>query len=154
VVGLTLRLVFPSERYPPDEQQALRHATSELQAARARVERDAARALEEMRGQLIAELLPVLDNFDRSISAGAAGDDGVRLVRDQLEGVLRGYGLERFDAVGAPFDPRAHDAIAVTDVDDHRRDGVVVEQWEPGYRFGDRMLRPARVVVGRARRSA
>jgi len=86
-----------------DERQALRRASVELEAARARVERDAERIHDETRTRLVAELLPVLDNLDRAIAAG----DGVRLVREQLAGVLRGYGLERFDAAGGGEDPEA-----------------------------------------------
>ena len=72
---------------------------------------------------------------------------GVRQVRAQLEGVLRNYGLERFDAVGLKFDPRVHDAVAVIDVPEPARDGVVVEQLEAGCRSGERVLRPALVTV-------
>ncbi len=141
----------PQPAHVPDPKQELRRAAAELDAARARVERDAARELADSRAKLIVELLPVLDNLDRAIAG--SDDQGVRLVRTQLEGVLRGYGLERFEAVGERFDPRCHDAIAVTDVADPARDGVVVEQWQPGYRLGDRLMRPARVQVGRWRPS-
>jgi molecular chaperone GrpE (heat shock protein) len=130
-----------------DERQALRRASAELEAARARVERDAERIHDETRTRLVAELLPVLDNLDRAIAAG----DGVRLVREQLAGVLRGYGLERFDAAGARFDPREHEAMSMVPVDSPAADGTVVEQWQPGYRIGGRLLRPARVSVGRYR---
>jgi molecular chaperone GrpE len=75
----------------------------------------------------------------------------MKLVRAQLEGVLRGYGLERFDAPGARFDPREHEAMDVAAVDDPELDGTVVAQWEAGYRFGDRVLRPARVTVAKLR---
>lgn len=138
-------------------QSPVIQALAELEAAKARVDRDAARARDELRSQLVAELLPVLDNLDRSIAAGSAGGDGavlegVRLVRAQLAGVLRSYGLERYDVLGEVFDPREHDAVSVQEVEGPALDGVVVDQWEPGYRIGDRLLRPARVVVGRHRR--
>jgi molecular chaperone GrpE len=135
-------------------QSPVIQALADLEAARARVDRDAARVKDELRAQLVAELLPVLDNLDRSIAAG--GDEsvveGVRLVRAQLMGVLHKYGLERFDVLGEPFDPRAHDAMSVVDTASPGLDGVVIDQWEPGYRIGDKLLRPARVVVGRHRR--
>ena len=136
------------------DRARLATALQNLEAAKARVERDADSVHEETRSKLVAELLPVLDNFDRAIAAAEAnGDapavvDGVRLVRRQLEHVLLGYGLSRFDAVGAAFDPSVHEAtnmIAVADPDQDRR---VVDQLEPGYMFGDRLLRAAKVVVG------
>jgi molecular chaperone GrpE (heat shock protein) len=73
----------------------------------------------------------------------------VKLVRDQLLRVLEGYGVERVDATGAVFDPRQHDAVGVVEVTDERRIDRVIEQWQPGYRLGQRVLRPARVRVGR-----
>jgi molecular chaperone GrpE len=72
-------------------------------------------------------------------------------VRRQLAGVLEGYGLRRVDARGQPFDPAVHEAISVVGVDDPRLDRKVVDQIEPGYAMGDRLLRPAKVVVARVR---
>lgn len=136
---------------PAQETQSLRAAIDEYEAARRRVERDAARVHEETRTGLVLELLPVLDSLDRSIAAATSGPalEGLTLVRAQLEGVLRGYGLERYDAVGERFDPRWHEAMDVAAVSDPARDGVVVAQWEAGYRVGERVLRAARVQVGR-----
>jgi len=137
------------------DRARLAGALQNLEAAKARVERDATSAREDMRSKLVAELLPVLDNFDRAIAVAAStGDspavvDGVRMVRRQLENVLVGYGLARFDTVGAAFDPSVHEAtnmIAVVDPDQDRR---VVDQLEPGYTFAGRLLRAAKVVIGR-----
>ncbi len=132
----------------PDRTDLAR-ALGELEAAKARVERDAKQVRADTRKQLVGELLPVLDNVDRAIAAGEPNAvTGMQLVRRQLEGVLRGYGVERIDANGRTFDPQLHDAIAtlpVTDPNQHRR---VIDQIEPGYRFGDSLLRPAKVVVG------
>jgi molecular chaperone GrpE len=140
---------------PADTQGSLIRAMRELDAALARVERDAQIVHDETRNKLVVALLPVLDNLDRAIAASTAGDaaalvEGVQLVRAQLEGVLRGYGIERIDAVGVPFDPSLHDAICVTAVHDPTRHAIVLDQTEAGYRFGERLLRPAKVVVGRA----
>lgn len=135
-------------------QGALR-ALRSLEATEARLERAARRDMEDARGKLVQELLPVLDNLDRTIRAahGSRSDpamlEGVRLVRHQLEGVLRGYGVERVEAVGQPFDPGLHEAIGVTAVSDPRRHGLVVHQAEPGYRLAGKLLRPAKVNVGK-----
>ncbi|HEY3805742.1 MAG TPA: nucleotide exchange factor GrpE [Kofleriaceae bacterium] len=132
------------------DRASLARAVAELEAAKARVERDAKNVLADTRKRLVAELLPVLDNVDRAIAAsndpGAVA--GMQLVKRQLEAVLRGYGVERIDATDHPFDPHVHDAVTtipVTDPAQHRR---VVDQIEPGYRMGDALLRPAKVVVG------
>lgn len=137
-----------------DRQAALR-ALRNLEATEARLERNARREAEETRGKLVQELLPVLDNLDRTIRAAQTGRsdpallEGVRLVRHQLEGVLRGYGVERIEALGQRFDPAVHEAIGMIAVDDPQRHGAVVHQAEPGYRMAGRLLRPARVSVGK-----
>lgn len=130
-------------------------ALRDLEAAKARVERDARQASDDMRAQLVMELLPVLDNLDRTIAAAdRQGDapavaEGVRLVRSQFQRILEGYGVERIDARHQPFDPSQHEAINLVQVTHPASHGVVIDQLAPGYRFGDRLLRPAKVVVGR-----
>jgi molecular chaperone GrpE len=142
-------------REPTIDRQAGLRALRSLEATEARLARNARRDAEDARGKLVQELLPVLDNLDRTIHAAQASRsdpamlEGVRMVRQQLEGVLRGYGVERIDATGARFDPGLHEAIGVTPVSDPQRHGLVLHQLEPGYRFGDRLLRAARVNVGK-----
>lgn len=141
-----------------DDRVRLARAVNDLEAAKARVERDARLTHVETRSKLVSELLPVLDNLDRAIATAEANGDepavleGVRLVRRQLEAVLEGFGLSRFDAVGAVFDPRLHDATGVIAVDAPGQDGIVAAQLQAGYRFGERLLRPAKVVVGKRAR--
>ena len=145
----------PLAELEPDRARAVR-ALRELEAARSRVERDARHVHEETRSKLVIELLPVLDNLDRTIRAasdhGEAASlvEGVHLIRAQLERVLRGYGVERIEAVGESFDPTLHEAIHVLPVRDPARHAIVLEQTAPGYRFGATLLRPAQVVVGRS----
>lgn len=137
------------------DRERLARAVNELEAAKQRVARDAAAVHEETRAKLVSELLPVLDNFDRAIAvAETRGDapsvvEGMQLIRRQLATVLEGYGLVRFDAVGVAFDPQVHEATSMIGVEDPSQDRMVVAQHEPGYRFGDRLLRAAKVVVGK-----
>ena len=137
------------------DHAAMTRALRELEAAKARVERDAARAAQELREKLVAELLPVLDNLDRTIRAAEQHGEtpsvveGVILVRSQFAGVLQRFGVERIDARHKPFDPTQHEAVGTVPVSHPAAHNVVVDQVEPGYRFGDRLLRPAKVLVGR-----
>lgn len=137
------------------DRASMVHALRDLEAAKARVERDAKRVADEMRETLVHKLLPVLDNLDRTIRAASDHGDapavieGVLLVRSQLEGVLRGYGAERIAAKDHAFDPRKHEAISMLPVNDPRLNGRVIDQVEAGWSFGERLLRPAKVVVGR-----
>lgn len=138
----------------PDRAQ-LSAALRELEQAKARVERDARQVADDTRKQLVAQLLPVMDNLDRTIKAAVhSGDapaviEGITLVRSQLEGVLRGYGVERIDALAVPFDPASHEAVTTLPVLTAAAHNLVVDQLAPGYRFGTQLLRPAQVVVGK-----
>jgi len=134
----------------------LRAALRELEAAKARVERDARRAADELREKLVLDLLPVLDNFDRTLAATEVGRDateamlqGLRQVRSQFANVLAKFGVERIDAKHQRFDPRVHDAISIVPVNHATAHDIVIDQIEAGYRFGDKLLRPAKVIVGR-----
>jgi molecular chaperone GrpE len=141
-----------------DDPEALARALRELEAAKARVERDAKLVAEDTRKRLVTELLPVLDNLDRAIDAAVSSGDapgvveGARRVRSQLEAVLLGYGVERVDAISKRFDPALHDAVALVDVRDRGYHDVVIDQLQPCYRFNATLLRPAKVVVGRCSR--
>jgi molecular chaperone GrpE len=132
----------------PDD---IARALDELEAAKTRVARDAKLVEDDTRKRLVAQLLPVLDNLDRTIRAcdAPATVDGIRLVRAQLEAVLRGYGVERRDAVAQRFDPAVHEAVGLLDVVDRDYHDVVIDQLEPCYLFGAQLLRPAKVIVGR-----
>jgi len=139
------------------DRAVMTRALRELEAAKLRVERHAHEAADELRGKLVLELIPVLDNIDRTIAAALANGDapsvveGVQLVRNQLEHALLRYGVERVEARHRPFDPAIHDALSVVPVNHPSAHNVVVEQIEPGYKLGERMLRAAKVVVGRYR---
>ena len=141
---------------PAVDPEVLRSALAELEEAKRRVRRDADKQIELMRAQVLESLLPVLDNLERSMAAAAEGGsvgallNGVRLVHSQFLGALAPFGLSRRSAVGERFDPRLHDAVAVVPVADAREDGVVVSELEPAYVVGDRVVRPAKVQVGRA----
>lgn len=152
----------PPPRHTPTAAEpdlgTMQRALRDLEAAKARVERDAKRAQDEMREKLVVQLFPLLDNLDRTIAVAQqhrnapAVVEGVGLVRRQLVAILDGYGVRRLDARGEPFDPAVHEAVSMVAVSDPRHDRLVVEQLEPGYAMGDRLLRPAKVVVGRAQR--
>jgi len=150
----------PIAPQPADqERQALARAIAELEGAKARVERDSEGVLDATRQTLLTQLIPVLDNLERVIAAADGHADrgllqGVTLVREQLEGVLCGFGVERFDPTGEPFDPREHEAVAMFDVARPELDRRVGRVAQAGYRIGERLLRPARVHVGRYRATA
>lgn len=100
---------------------------------------------------VIAKLLPVIDNFERAlrhVPADLQGNDyvkGIEGIVKQFEKTLTDFGVERIKTVGEPFDPNFHEAVSMEDGEgDHE---VVSEELQSGYRMGDEVLRPAMVRV-------
>ena len=99
---------------------------------------------------LVRDLLPVVDNLERALASAGDTDsalaEGVRLVLSELRGVFAREGVTAIAPGGDEFDPTVHEAIS-TRSEDGAKPGVVVEVVEKGYRLGDTVIRPARVVV-------
>ena len=98
---------------------------------------------------VLRELLPVIDNLERALLSSASADqlrEGVQMTLQQLQQLLRRHGLEPEESLGRPFDPNRHEALR-TAHDPSRPPGVVLEVFERGYRRGNDVFRPARVVV-------
>ncbi len=135
-----------------DEYLALAQRTqADFENYRRRSARESALAQERGVVKLARELLPALDNLDRALEAADQDDpllQGVRLVRSEFTDALARVGIESFDPSGAPFDPALHEAMAAApQPPDGAVSGTVVEVYQPGYRLGEQIIRPARVVV-------
>jgi molecular chaperone GrpE len=104
---------------------------------------------------LVRELVPVLDNFDRSLAAAEQGAspesviDGIRAMQKSLQRALEPVGLVRVAAIGQAFDPEVHEALATVETSEIAPD-MVTDEIEPGYMIADRVIRPARVRVSKA----
>ncbi len=120
-----------------------------------RVQREKAEALRFAHEPLIRELLPVIDNLERAIEHGDGNGrsvvEGVRMVLSSIQEILDRYGVKRVDALGQPFDPAQHQALAQVESDAHEPNQVI-EQHHSGYRLHDRLLRPALVTVSTRKR--
>ena len=134
--------------------RALR-ALAEAENTRRRSQRDLENERNYAVTGLARELLPVLDNLRRAIvayeqapSQGASLTDGVRATERLLTAVLQRVGVQRVDALGAPFDPSRHEAMMEVD-DPATVPGTVHDVMEEGHLLHDRLLRPARVTVTR-----
>lgn len=104
-------------------------------------------AKERAREKLAEDLISVLDNLERAIMSAdedSALLQGVKMVSDQLYETLEKKGLQRIDAEGEEFDPNIHNAVETRE---HEEDRKVLEQKRPGYMYGEKVLRPAEVVV-------
>lgn len=113
---------------------------------------------------LLRSFLPAVDNLERALEisipalANASAENaqsieqvvkGVQMVRDEFLASLKREGIEPIDSVGQPFDPAVHDALQQIDSPDHAP-GAVIREFEKGYKMGERLLRPARVIVAGA----
>jgi molecular chaperone GrpE len=138
------------------ERDALLDRLARLQAefdnARKRATREQQEFREFAAADVIRNILPVLDSFERALKAPAAeeGDfrSGVELMYRQFQDVLQKLGVVPVPTTGQPFDPRVHEAIEMvdtTEVADHQ----VLEELQRGYKYKDRLLRPAMVRVAR-----
>ena len=103
--------------------------------------------------EVITEILPVLDNLDRALSASSEDTagivKGVEMVQRQFVGVLEGLGVSVIKAEGETFDPAVHDAAGTENVNDPELDGKIISEVLKGYRTKDRVLRPSKVIVGK-----
>jgi molecular chaperone GrpE len=127
----------------------LKRLAAEFDNYRKRAARDQASLVARAAERLVKELLPVLDDLERALEAAEAHEEakleeGVRLVHRSLAAALSKEGLEAIPTDGA-FDPHVHEALLSQPSD--ADEGSVIEVLQKGYRLGDRVLRPARVVV-------
>lgn len=130
-------------------------AHAEIEAAGKRLASASAKELEQRTRKLLESFLPVIDDLDRAIAAArthvesADVVEGLELVRRSLLTRLGQFGVTHAPALGEPFDPQRHDAMAMVPVTDPAQDGRVVDVIREGYLIGGDTLRAAGVAVGK-----
>src|SRR5262245_15150468 len=127
----------------------LQRLQADFENFRKRAARDQESLVARAGERIVKELLPILDDLERALEAAdsheeAKLEDGVKLVHRQLEQLLEKEGLAEVETDGM-FDPHVHEALLTQPSD--AREGSVIEVLQKGYRLGDRVLRPSRVVV-------
>jgi molecular chaperone GrpE len=136
---------------------------AELENFKRRMQREKSEALRFACEPLLRDLLPVIDNLERAVEAASKAEaaldpaaqgnrvdgliSGVKMVLQQFGEVLGRFGVTRIAASGQSFDPSQHEAVA--QVDSEAPPGSVVDEYAPGYRLHDRLLRPAQVTVAK-----
>jgi molecular chaperone GrpE len=116
---------------------------------RKRTTRESDRRAAAEKEAFIRELLPIIDNLERALASEASTEqlrDGVRMTLQQLHQLLSRHGIETEEAIGRPFDPHRHEAVAMRH-DLSQPNHAVIEILQPGYRRGDEVFRPAKVIV-------
>jgi molecular chaperone GrpE len=128
----------------------LQRSQAEFENHKKRAQRDAQNTWARKKQELVAELLPVVDNLERGLAVATQDQgqlrEGVELVLRELVSVLERNGVYSFSPEGEVFDPTAHEALSTIQKEDTDA-GLVLEVIQKGYRLGDTIIRPARVVV-------
>ncbi|MBK9154792.1 MAG: nucleotide exchange factor GrpE [Chloracidobacterium sp.] len=136
-----------------EARRDLEKETSEMRARLMKTLEDRAK---QAQFEFLTRLLPVLDNLNLAVEASEK-DPSIENLRDGVKGVLRSFelalgsvGVEPVPATGSRFDPELHEAIDMAEVD-AEADGTITAEYSRGYRHGDKLLRPARVQVGKGK---
>jgi molecular chaperone GrpE len=146
------------EPAPPDNSAAelarmedrYKRALADLDNYRKRSGAEIQRRVDEGRQAMLRDWLEPVDTLERALRYGPdqPGSDGLRAVLDQMEAILARHGVTRIGQPGEPFDPERHEAIDVR-VSDDVPDRAVLDVLRSGFALGDRVLRPAQVIVAR-----
>jgi molecular chaperone GrpE len=134
-----------------DMEDRLKRALADLDNYRKRSAREIDRRVGESRESMLRDWLEAVDSIERALRMDPDGPAaaGLRAVLEQMESILARYGVTRTGGEGEPFDPERHEAVAVRETDE-APDRTVLDVARSGYALGDRVLRPAQVVVSRA----
>lgn len=146
-----LRRVLDDERAKAQSFYASwQRAAADFQNYKRRAEEERSEATRFANAALFINLLPLLDDVERAIQnadahvAGLTWFDGIRLIHRKFRALLEAFGVEEIDADGHPFDPAMHEAVSQGPGPENKVIAVV----QKGYRLGDRVVRPAMVIVG------
>ena len=116
-----------------------------------RAEQEKSEVIEFANSALVCNLLPIMDDLERAFASvpanleGSNWTEGIRLIYNKLKTSLESQGLTEIQTRGEPFDPRLHEAIMQQD----GKEGIVIEELQKGYKFKEKVIRPAMVTVGR-----
>ncbi len=137
-------------------QEKIQWMEQEISSTRERILRDQEKKLENEKQSLAALFLEVADHFELALGSmegnacnPAALLDGVLLIRNSFHAKLQSLGIQPLDLIGKPFDPNLCEALTVVEVSRPEEDEQVVQVVQSGYRIGEKLLRPAKVIVGR-----
>ena len=144
------RLHTESEEYLDGWQRA----RAEFANFKKRTQLESEHARERIAGEIITHFLGVNDDIERALSRTPETDDfqewtlGIELIHQKLQALFDAEGVELIDAEGERFDPNFHEAVSFEESDDHE-EGLIIDITQPGYKMGERVLRPAMVRVAK-----
>ncbi len=121
---------------------------------RKRMENEFAEFKKYAKVDFLTKILPVLDNFDRALAGAELNPDfdsfykGIEIIERQLKEILKSMGLVEYSGLGEQFDPSLHEAVGVVVSNDHP-ENTIIEEISKGYKVGDRVIKPAKVLVSK-----
>ncbi len=148
--------VTETQKEAPEENEELKklndkylRVVAEYDNYRKRTQREKESIYPEAKAEVTAKFLPVLDNMERALAAANETDplyEGVKMVLKQFDEALKSVGVEYIEAVGQKFDPKFHNAVMHVE-DESLEENVVTEEFQKGYKIGDRIVRHSMVKV-------
>lgn len=135
------------------QEQVLR-LRADFENTKKRLERDKIDAIKFANEWLLAEILPIVDNFDRAMASIDEGHDpakvkeGLKIAQDQLHQILERHGVQVVKSIGAEFDPHLHEAVGVVEAPE-AKEGTIVSEVQRGYLLNGRLIRPSRVRIAK-----
>jgi molecular chaperone GrpE len=132
------------------EHEMYLRALADFDNYRRRIEREREAAIKTGKRQIVLSLIEVLDSFERALELASDAPEpllrGLKAVYKQFLALLEAQGVTPFESAGKPFDPTLHEAVAIVK-SEGQEPGRVIEEVSRGYRWGDEVIRPARVRV-------
>lgn len=154
-IEITKEEVMELNKKITEQEQKFLRAQADLVNYRKRKDEEVERLLKFANEDLILDILPILDNFERAIALDvnensdlAKFKDGIVMVYNSLKGVLEKYGVKEIEALDKPFDPMYHQAVT-TKTNDEKEKDVVLQVYQKGYTLKDKVIRPAMVEVNK-----
>lgn len=150
---LTLEAELTQAKAKADEHyDHLLRLQADFDNFRKRTQKEKTEIIKYASERIVGELLPVLDNFERAVSAAQVNPDfssfsqGVEMILRQLQTALSKEGLKAIEAIGQPFDPNLHDAVLRVESEEHP-ENTVVDELQKGYYLKEKVIRPSMVKV-------
>ncbi|MFA4916864.1 MAG: nucleotide exchange factor GrpE [Syntrophales bacterium] len=143
------------EREAAENFDKYMRAVADLENYKKRAGKEKSELVKYCNENLIRDILPLADSLERACKHACNSDDfeafktGLKLVQEQLDCCLEKHGVEKIEAMGKDFDPNIHEALFQADAEEHE-DNKVIDEIEKGYLLNSRLLRPAKVSVGKS----
>lgn len=131
-------------------EESLKKVMADFDNYRKRTMKEKKKIINQATEDLLEDLLEVLDDFERALgSEDDIDQDGVNMIHDKFYKKLKNHGLKEINAEGKEFDPHYHECVMSEEVDDEDKKDKILKQFEKGYKLNSKVLRPAKVKVGK-----